>query len=333
MSAAAAAPRIAIVGAGAAGLVCARELMRVGMHVVVFERVASGGGGVWQHEAGGAMYKNLRTNLPKEIMAYIGHPYDPALPSFVGHADVASYLDAYAAEQGVHQRIQWSSEVIAATPVEQTAAASPSPLQARLGKRFLPWLVTVAETVTRAEYTEQFDALLVCNGHFTIPDIPVYPGLDQFPGRVIHAVDYDDPLELAGLSVLVVGTASSGTDIAWELTSTAAEVAVSQRSLSVEEQAQMSTDPPAPGRCPLAHRGAIEALHADGTVEFVTGERLAVDVVVLCTGYVYDIPFVQLPLSVPAVTTPTAIDAVPLRISYHLAAFVPLFYQKQVHFE
>ena len=305
---AAAAPRIAIVGAGAAGLVCARELMQVGMQVVVFERLAqgSGCGGVWQHSQGGAMYRHLRTNLPKEVMAYIGHPYDPSLPSFVGHADVGSYLDGYATEQGVLGAIRWSSEVVAATPVGPEAASSPSPLQARLGGRFLPWLVTVAETATRAERTEQFDALLVCNGHFTLPDIPVYPGLDRFPGRVIHAVDYDDPLDLAGLSVLVVGTASSGTDIAWELTSTAASVAVSQRSLSAEQQAQMSTEPPAPGRAPLAHRGAIEALHSDGTVEFVGGERLAVDVVVLCTGYVYSIPFVQLPSFVPAVTTPPA---------------------------
>ena len=306
-STAAATPaRVAVVGAGAAGLVCAQVLRAAGMDVVVFERRAASVGGVWVHENGGAMYRNLRTNLPKEIMSYIGHPYDAALPSFVGHQDVARYLQSYSRDHGLEQHVQYSSDVIAARTVETEGTGNP--LQARLGQHFLPWAVTVAESVTRAERTEQFDALLVCNGHFELPDSPSWPGLAEWPGRVLHAVDYDDPVELAGQSVLVVGTASSGTDIAWELTSVAKEVVVSQRSLD-PEVALSPAEPPAAGRAPLAVRPAIEAFHPDGSVEFVGGCRVPIDAVVVCTGYVYDVPFVQLPSSVPAVPTPTAAAA------------------------
>ena len=54
----------------------------------------------------------------------------------------------------------------------------------------------------------------------------------------------------------------------------------------------------------LAHRPAIEAFHSDGTVEFAGGGRLQLDAVIFCTGFLYDIPFVQIPDFVPPVTRP-----------------------------
>ena len=60
----------------------------------------------------------------------------------------------------------------------------------------------------------------------------------------------------------------------------------------------------AEGRAVLAHRPAIEAFHSDGTVEFAGGGRLQLDAVIFCTGFLYDIPFVQIPDFVPPVTRP-----------------------------
>ena len=195
VAAASAAPRVAIVGAGAAGIVAAVELRRAGMQVVVFEQRAAGVGGVWKHEQGGAMYRGLRTNLPKEVMAFVGHPYDASLPSFVGHADVAQYLERYAQAHSVDAAIRYSHEVVAARAVERSADAAAgaegarNALQRRLGQQFLPWLVTVADTATHTERVEQFDALVVCNGHFSTPYSPQYPGLDRWPGRALHSIE------------------------------------------------------------------------------------------------------------------------------------------------
>ena len=60
----------------------------------------------------------------------------------------------------------------------------------------------------------------------------------------------------------------------------------------------------AEGRALRAHRPAIEAFHSDGTVEFAGGGRLQLDAVIFCTGFLYDIPFVQIPDFVPPVTRP-----------------------------
>lgn len=333
--------RVAIVGAGAAGIAAAVELMTAGMEVVVFEQRPARVGGVWIHEQGGAMYCGLRTNLPKEVMGYIGHPYDTSLPSFVGHATVADYLEDYSRAQSVDAVIQYSHSVTAARPVERSIRAeveSMGQLQRKLGREFLPWHVTVLNTATSDERIERFDALVVCNGHFAIPDSPTYPGLCAWPGRVLHSVEYDDPADFAGQTVLVVGSGPSGTDIAWELRGTAMHVAISQRSLAAEGAASLPPEPPASGRATLSRYPAISTFHGDGkwavrqkcwslfsfsvhnaacacvrigTVEFVGGSTLAaVDAVIMCTGYLYTAPAIQLPSSVPDLPLPTeAVEA------------------------
>jgi hypothetical protein len=63
---------VAIIGGGAAGLAATRVFARNGFHPTVLEK-DSAVGGVWRHTPGDTtrpMYKGLRTNLPREIMAY-----------------------------------------------------------------------------------------------------------------------------------------------------------------------------------------------------------------------------------------------------------------------
>ncbi|KAL0040645.1 hypothetical protein WJX79_000450 [Trebouxia sp. C0005] len=83
---------VAVIGAGAAGLVAARELVLEGHRVTVFEK-GSSTGGVWvytdeveapdllgqdpeRHKVHSSMYAQLRTNLPREVMAYTDFAFD-----------------------------------------------------------------------------------------------------------------------------------------------------------------------------------------------------------------------------------------------------------------
>ena len=89
-------PRVAIVGGGAAGLAAARALARHGLRPTLLERDGAVGG-VWRRVPGSRsrpMYRGLRTNLPKEIMAFREFPFPAAngAPSFVTHEQVFRYL-------------------------------------------------------------------------------------------------------------------------------------------------------------------------------------------------------------------------------------------------
>lgn len=69
--------------------------------------------------------------------------------------------------------------------------------------------------------TEIFDAVCVCNGHYEESFTPATEGFDSFRGISLHARAYDTPdvEEFVGKRVLCVGSRSSGTDIAREVSS------------------------------------------------------------------------------------------------------------------
>jgi hypothetical protein len=149
--------RVAVIGAGAAGLAAARELLREGHAPVVFEQGPEPGG-TWvysdaadadplgRHAPSSAaaaaghshssMYAGLRTNLPRELMSFTEFPFTPAAMAAAGvnsrdarrfpsHEEVLAYLRAYAAHYGLRHVIRFGARVLRAAPLweDGTAAA------------------------------------------------------------------------------------------------------------------------------------------------------------------------------------------------------------------
>lgn len=167
---------VAVIGAGAAGLVAARELRREGHSVVVLER-GSQIGGVWAYTTQvepdplsldptrpvvhSSLYKSLRTNIPRECMGFTDFPFairphdgsrDPR--RHPGHSEVLAYLRDFAKEFDIEEMIRFETEVIKAEPA---AAEEDS------GK----WRVKSRSSDGVAD--EIYDAVMVCNGHYTEP--------------------------------------------------------------------------------------------------------------------------------------------------------------------
>ncbi|MEA2661929.1 MAG: hypothetical protein QOH08_1501 [Chloroflexota bacterium] len=193
------AKRVAVIGAGAAGLASARWLADAGLDPVVLERTGAVGG-LWRPDTGLA-YPSLRTNTSKQKTAFSDLPFDDALPDHPFRDDVLAYLERYADVTGVRSRIRFGRDVAAVRP----AAGG--------------WTVD----------GEPFDAVVVATGLFTRPLEPALEGRDRFRGTVVHSRDYRDPLAFAGKRVVVAGAGSSGADIAVELTGAARSVALAVR--------------------------------------------------------------------------------------------------------
>jgi cation diffusion facilitator CzcD-associated flavoprotein CzcO len=173
--------RVAVIGAGAAGLVAARELRREGHDPVVFER-AAGVGGTWLYDAavssdpldaGGvhsSIYASLRTNIPRECMGFFDFPFvadessgDPR--RYPGHEEVLRYLEAFARRFDLHALVRLETEVVR---VHRDASAA-------------SWRVAYSRKVASAgsEVLEEdaFDAVVICNGHFTEPRLADIAGM------------------------------------------------------------------------------------------------------------------------------------------------------------
>ena len=113
-------PSVAIIGAGAAGLVTCKTLRDAGIVATVFE-CSSRVGGVWKYEdkklRRGPMYKSLVTNLPVEIMEInsgVTYSVDnlPTTSSYIGHEKALKYLEKYAEDENLYPIIRFDTTVL-----------------------------------------------------------------------------------------------------------------------------------------------------------------------------------------------------------------------------
>jgi hypothetical protein len=225
-------PKVAVIGAGAAGLAAARILQRnsnVDYHITVLE-ADHAVGGVWryhddhhhhhdQQKKMRPMYRSLRTNLPKEIMAFRELPMmtvttnhnnnnhhedeeEPEEESFVSHQQVQEYLEEYCRIFQLGQYIQFGATVRQLSILSSSSAcgdndddenhhrgggvrSAVSPATEDWPKLRLEWQQHPPQQQREEDGQRQkicedwFDAVLICNGHYNVPRLPHIPGLAE----------------------------------------------------------------------------------------------------------------------------------------------------------
>src|SRR5204862_384204 len=67
-------------------------------------------------------------------------------------------------------------------------------------------------------------------GAFNKPKFPAIPGLDDFPGPVVHTARWPDDLEIAGKQIAVIGNGASSMQLVPAIAEEAGSVTVFQRS-------------------------------------------------------------------------------------------------------
>ena len=130
--------RAVVVGAGAAGLISARHLLREGLSVTVLEQ-SDRVGGIWTHHdvPGCPIYDSLRTNLPSSVMGLSDWPFPEQVPSFMPHAHVGDFLTSYAEARGVvpHVRLRHTVTRVEAIPAAPALPAAGQPTARQSGLR------------------------------------------------------------------------------------------------------------------------------------------------------------------------------------------------------
>ncbi|XP_049816096.1 uncharacterized protein LOC126263122 isoform X2 [Schistocerca nitens] len=268
--------RIAIVGAGAAGLASARHVQASENHsCLVFERSTHiGGTWIYTEEVGIAsdglpvhtsMYQNLRTNLPKEVMGFPDFPIPHREESYLPAKDILQFLNDYADHFGLRKHIKFQHVVTLVNP------------------RDAVWDVTVKNLASGEETVHEFDAVMVCNGHYFLPFVPSLPGSEKFRGRQTHSHDYRVPSLFKGRRVVVVGAGPSGMDLTLDISSQAELVILSHHF-------KEKIDTKFPDN--VFQKPEIVSL-GEESVTFADGSTYKVDDVFYCTGYQYSFPFLS----------------------------------------
>ncbi|KAL7520039.1 hypothetical protein ACHAWX_005180 [Stephanocyclus meneghinianus] len=295
--------QIAVIGAGAAGLAAARAFLRrsdrdrVRFEVTVLERRPSVGG-IWDRDEPSSsssskrrpMYENLRTNLPKELMAFREFPWggDGAEESYVTHRKVRRYLESYADEFRLKDCIRFGCTVerltVLLNPQNSSDDDNGNNDNNEWPRISLQWKVHD----DNAQRQQTFDAVCICNGHYALPSIPPLPGLSSFPGPVRHAIEYDRPDEYAHKTVLCIGARASGTDIAREIGSVANAVYLSDS--TCRQRQHFGNVVLLPRTTRIDDGGAVHfSASTNDEEEVIQG----IDVIIFCSGYDYDFPFIN----------------------------------------
>lgn len=198
--------RIAVIGAGFAGLSAVKVLTAFGHDVTAYEK-APDVGGVWSRTR---RYPGLTTQNGSDTYALSDFPMPKHYPEWPSGEQVQSYLQAYAEHFGVLDKIRLDTEVVSA---EQGGDG---------------W------TVHTGNDSETFDHLVVANGIFSEPSLPDYPGLGEYAaagGRLTHASEFTDVEDARGRDVVVVGYGKSSCDVAVALSEVATSTTVVAREL------------------------------------------------------------------------------------------------------
>ncbi|MGE0254926.1 MAG: flavin-containing monooxygenase [Alphaproteobacteria bacterium] len=211
-------PAVLVVGAGQAGLSIAARLGRLGVDTLVVERNARVGDN-WRHR-----YHALTLHNQVHVNHLPYMPFPPSWPVYIPKDMLAFWFETYA--EAMELNVWCGSELA----------------RARYDEAVARW----DATLRRADGTERIVRprhIVMATGVSGIPLRPELPGLTDFAGTVLHAGEWRDGAEWAGRRAIVVGTGTSGHDIAQDLHAAGAAVTMVQRSptmvVNLEPSAQL----------------------------------------------------------------------------------------------
>ncbi|TAM67873.1 NAD(P)/FAD-dependent oxidoreductase [Mycobacterium sp.] len=174
---------VVVVGAGAAGVAAASSLRNRGVKAVVLEsteKVAS----AWRNR-----YDHLRLNTGKQFSHLPKCRYPRGTTTFPSRDQVVEHIE----------RSAYGLDIQFKTVVE------------RIDRGPGGWCLHTSAGDVRARQ------VIVATGYDHTPHMPEWPGMQGFTGELLHSSAYRNPTRCAGKRVLVVGSGSSGMEIAYDV--------------------------------------------------------------------------------------------------------------------
>jgi cation diffusion facilitator CzcD-associated flavoprotein CzcO len=198
-------PDVLVLGAGQCGLAVAARLKQLNLETLVVDRVSRVGDN-WRNRYQSLM---LHNQIWANHLPYL--PFPSSWPAYLSKDELADWLEIYA--KALQLNLQLGTLVESATHDESSGR----------------WTVKLrsADGTLREVYPRH---VIQATGVFGVPKQPSIPGADLYTGTLIHAEAYGANFPAENSRVLVIGTGSSGHDVAQDLCRRNATVTMLQRS-------------------------------------------------------------------------------------------------------
>jgi Pyridine nucleotide-disulphide oxidoreductase len=198
-------PAVLVVGGGQAGLSIAARLHQLGVDTLIVDK----------HARVGDNWRKRYHSLTLHNEVFVNHlpylPFPPTFPVYIPKDMLANWFEFYVEAMELNF---WTGTELTAGSYDETR------------KR---WTVTLkrSDGTTRVMHPRH---LIFATGVSGIPATPKLPGVDQFAGSAVHSGSFADADTWRGRKALVLGTGTSGHDVAQELQAHGADVTIVQRS-------------------------------------------------------------------------------------------------------
>ncbi|MFY1621507.1 flavin-containing monooxygenase [Micromonospora sp. WMMD736] len=200
--------RAVVIGAGLSGLCMALKLAAAGIDFVVLEKDEDLGG-TWLEN----VYPGCGVDTPGHLYTFSFAPNPEITRYFAKRAEVQDYLQALAGEDDIKRNIRFGTEVV----------------RAEFDTEDDQWCIEVRNADGVRE-SMTANVLISAVGMVNRPMIPALPGLDEFPGPVMHTAAWDNDVDLTGKRVSVIGTGASAMQLVPSIADVTEHVTVFQRS-------------------------------------------------------------------------------------------------------
>ena len=198
-------PAVIVVGGGQAGLSIAARLHQLGIDTLIVDR----------HNRIGDNWRTRYHSLTLHNEVYVNHlpylPFPPTFPVYIPKDKLANWFESYVEAMELNF---WTDHELVAGTFDDKNAQWRATLRQRDG----------TERVMRPRH------LIFATGVSSIPYTPDLPGLETFSGVKVHSGDFKNAERWKGRKALVLGTGTSGHDVAQELHAHGAQVTMIQRS-------------------------------------------------------------------------------------------------------
>jgi len=196
--------RIAVIGAGPAGLATGHELLAHGFDNFTIFEATDAVGGTWHLHS----YPGLACDVWAHAYTFSYRPNPNWTASFVDQPEIESYLQMCAREFGLDPHITLNTRIAGARYQDDGFWR----LESTTGECFV------------------YDVIINAMGNQHTPHYPNVPGITDFGGASFHGTRWDHDVELIGKRVVIVGSAASAVQIVPEVAKIAGELTVLQRS-------------------------------------------------------------------------------------------------------
>jgi len=200
-------PRIAILGAGAAGICMALQLLEHGISSFTIYEKGERVGGTWRDNT----YPGAACDVPSHLYSFSFAPKVDWSRKFPEQPEILGYLESLVSKYNLGNHIVFSAEVTEAVWNEERSL----------------WALELSSGATH-----EAEVVVSGLGQLNRPNIPQIAGLDTFTGTKFHSAQWDHSHDLHGERVAVIGIGASAIQFVPQVAKLAAEITLFQRSVN-----------------------------------------------------------------------------------------------------